>query len=1299
MRDQRLIRHLPRSDPPRFEVVASGGEAICSVPPADTFSVEGRPTSHLAAELGWYLERFLDYPFPPETERAERMLLALRRWGETAFKSLFGSEGPPQGGEVRIRLESEDPRVLSWPWEALYDPQTGSLGQWAHFERCLPHLDARPVSPGLPRDRLRILLVTARQADDATYRSISRPLLDLATEEGLPIHVHVLRPPSLEQLQAHLRQHPGSYHVLHFDGHGTYEKGSWNRVEGHLFFESDDGEAIRVPGSVLGRILESHPVPLVVLNACRSAMLDRSADNAFASVATSLLRAGVRSAVAMASSLYVSGAEVFLAAFYRSICETGNVAAAVKAGRRWMRESPGRLSARGRFPLEDWIVPVLYQNGETDFSFAPPAPEFRPRAEPFLGAPSRPPLGFVGRDGVLMELERAWRRPEAAIIVQGLAGVGKTALGREFVEWRRATEALSDGCVWIDFSDGDVTTADVLSRLGELVDDDPLPSLERARQIALLARALRQKESAVVWDSFERVTGIPGTTILPTLSERERTELRELIEQLHGGRTKVLVLSRGPASWLEPESTTLSIGGLQGEACWDFTERLFAETDASIDRADPASDDALDRWVGHPLALSAMLPRLAASESATSELLLSPVREFYEVSPETWSPLLWPLSLHERHVDKDFLVFMAQRLDPPWSRLEVEAVLIALTAGGLLRGFSEAGYEMHPILGEFLRSGLRENLPSRAREAGSRAFIAVISALAQRLSLMPVHDQQRSYSLYGGTIRRALSETEQLADVIEPRCALLQALAHHHQNEGRLSEAASLFTQMLELCRKQGDEEGVAAACHQLGMIAEEQKSMTAAGSWYEKSLEIKRRLDQTSSMAVTLHQLGRLAEEEGDLEEARRRYLEATEILETLGDERDVARSYHQLGNLCEKQGNPEEATTWYRKSLAIHESVDSNNEVATTLHQLGMVAAGRKDFTAAQSYYERALVTYKRLGNERGAAHGYHQLGNLAEARNDFDAAADWYKKALHVEERHGLLESQAKSYFQLGQVSKRLHDFEAAEQWYRKSLVQWEQMGRLRESLPSRLQLGRVARARGDLRSATGWAQDFLDRASELGDEPEVAVAYHELGRAAQEVGDFEAAERWYRKRLEVEERLGQEVGAAQALHQLGRVHEERDDLEAAERWYLRALEITESVRNEHDTAATLHQLGVVAQRRQDLRTASEWLGKAQALFMKLGDSAGLASVSTQLGLIAAVTGQPELAGQMFLQSVQLYRRSGNPAEARDNVSNFLLVWKNASEAEREVLQSLWEKTKLGPWPEEPEEVASLKVGDPE
>ena len=71
-----IIRHIGESDPSQLRVVRrSDGKSTdgVEVPSPVGFAVEGLPESDLMGELRWYLEDFLTYPFPPETEHAEHL--------------------------------------------------------------------------------------------------------------------------------------------------------------------------------------------------------------------------------------------------------------------------------------------------------------------------------------------------------------------------------------------------------------------------------------------------------------------------------------------------------------------------------------------------------------------------------------------------------------------------------------------------------------------------------------------------------------------------------------------------------------------------------------------------------------------------------------------------------------------------------------------------------------------------------------------------------------------------------------------------------------------------------------------------------------------------------------------------------------------------------------------------------------------------------------------------------------------------------------------------------------------------
>ena len=170
-----IVRHVTDSDPAQFLVVRTRDGKMtdpAAVPSPYGFPVDGRPNSDLMRELRWYLEYFLDYPFPPSTNRAERVQAALQSWGQQAFEALFDSgkgvkwyyEATKNSlDNLHLDVSSDDPSVLAWPWEALYDPETGWIAPQCQIGRRLNAVaDPLPLSEELPKDRVNILLVTAR---------------------------------------------------------------------------------------------------------------------------------------------------------------------------------------------------------------------------------------------------------------------------------------------------------------------------------------------------------------------------------------------------------------------------------------------------------------------------------------------------------------------------------------------------------------------------------------------------------------------------------------------------------------------------------------------------------------------------------------------------------------------------------------------------------------------------------------------------------------------------------------------------------------------------------------------------------------------------------------------------------------------------------------------------------------------------------------------------------------------------------------------------------------------------------
>ncbi|MCP4657944.1 MAG: tetratricopeptide repeat protein [bacterium] len=900
-----------------------------------------------------------------------------------------------------------------------------------------------------------------------SFRSISRPLVELVEKEKLPVDVHVLRPPTFERLREHLRERPRHYHIFHFDGHGSYrpkllpsdgassgltgyqlrtlDASQVKAHEGCLAFEDEIGADELIAAGEIGALLREHGVPIVILNACQSGMLDAAAETAFASVAASLVQAGTCSVVAMAYSLMVSGAQEFLPDFYRGLFASGYVTECMRAGRRRMLNDKGRVCVRGRFDLEDWLVPVLYQREDVDLSFAADVREETKTRPQVVGLDDDLPHAFVGRDGAILQLERAMRGRPAGILVHGLGGVGKTTLARGFVEWLGQTEGL-DGCFWFTFQE--IRSAEfVFNRLGEGFVGPEIALMDAEQKIVRLTQIFRAGRFVIVWDNFEVVAGTLGTQA--HLSDEDRGQLKAFLTALRGGRTKVVITSRSAEHWLSPERHVVPLGGLQGEERWIYCEEIHGELGLDVDRDDPEVKELMDLLEGHPLCMRVVLPELKerrAGELLTvlrsvdggdaSARLYATLGFAEEALDEGLRPLLVPLTFHERFVESVYLEAMAGQVEPSPSREEIDVFLRTLATAGLLRELGQAIFEIHPALTGYLRSSVFLQWTAvDVRDQWARTFVDVFSTLADTLGPRELDEQRFAVHLHGANFLGALVEAERL-DMHLDRSALLRALGAFAENQHLFAEAEKQYKKLISLERKQGDSRHEAEACHQLGRVVEERRDFDAAERWYQKSLKINEKLGNTQGAAKTYHQLGNIAQEQRDLDAAERWYQKSLKIKETLGDEH-TASTYHQIGRIAQERRDLDTAERWYKRSLKINGKLGRKRDVARTYHQLGVVAQERRDFGAAEGWYQSSLKIKEELGDKHGTADTYHQLGIIAQERRDFDAAQRWYIRSLRINEKLSNEHGAAGTYHNLGIIAALQERYEASGHWFLKSI----------------------------------------------------------------------------------------------------------------------------------------------------------------------------------------------------------------------------------------------------------------------
>ncbi|MFQ5614650.1 MAG: CHAT domain-containing protein, partial [Anaerolineae bacterium] len=560
-------------------------------------------------DLRWYLEDFLQHPLDPEPKRAARIEARLAEIGQDLFRAVFES-GEARDlwavlrrdlGRTRVEVAVEDPRqATAIPWELLRDPRTDVplALRAAAFVRTHPRPAQRPALPGLTEagQRVRILLAICRPwgQSDVPFRSVAGRLIKgLSGEARQLFQLDVLRPPTFEQLSRVLRRAAAEgrpYHIVHFDGHGTYLdapdagglapthlmfKGARAGAHGYLLFEDPDrpDNIELVDGVRLGDLLVETGGPVLVLNACRSAHAEagdesppkaedeapKSEDRparAFGSLAQEAMDTGLAGVVAMRYNVYVVTAAQFMADLYAALGRGQALGQAVAAGRKQLAADPLRTLAYDPIPLQDWLVPVVYEAAPIELfpqqaeDRTGPSLSLDPSASnlqsPISNLPT-PDTGFIGRDETLLALDRAFDR-EAVVLLQAYAGSGKTATAAEFARWYHLTGGLQGPVLFTSF-ERPQPLPQVLDELGRAFEGDLAQiginwlALADEERRAVALQVLAQVPLLWIWDNVEPVAGFPRPEDA-TLSPAQQAELAAFLRAARETRAKFLLTSR-----------------------------------------------------------------------------------------------------------------------------------------------------------------------------------------------------------------------------------------------------------------------------------------------------------------------------------------------------------------------------------------------------------------------------------------------------------------------------------------------------------------------------------------------------------------------------------------------------------------------------------------------------------------------------------------------------------------------------------------------------------------------------------
>lgn len=832
--------------------------------------------------------------------------------------------------------------------------------------------------------------------------------------------------------------------------------------------------------------------------------------------------------------------------------------------------------------------PVEQVNAGTS---SPLAPSVFPLLDPAIPPPLPQEHGLVGRDNLLLQLkQRLLRGGRLALsAINGLPGVGKTALATELAHDEEILASFTDGILWAGLgTEPDVLV--LLSRWGTLLGCNP-PDLARSSRpeawASTIHAAIGQRRMLLViddaWDIAEALAfqvGGPNcayllTTRFPEIANRFAVDGAITVPELEVTEGRILLMRLAPevvqAEPVEARELVAAVGGLP-LALTLLGNYLRAQTHSGQPRRLRAALERLRRAderlrLAEPQALVGAHPSLSAGTLLSLQAVIGISDQQVSQQARTGLRALAIFPPKPNTFSEHAAVAV--------SALPVE-ILDELTDAGLLESSGPERYTLHQTIADYARAQFPDaavvermidyfvgyveahSTDYAALDRESNNILAALEAAFERdmrpALIRGVHRfapfliTRGLYSLAEAHLLRSLQAAQSLEDDIAQETALLH-LGKIAEQHGNYAQAQAYWQDGLLRARQHAHRNSMAQMLRELGGLAWAQGQFVQAHQYLAEALDTLRRLDDRHGIAGTLKNLGNLAAEQGQPEQARQLYEEALDVYRRLGDQRGIAFTLHNLGILAREQGQPEQARQLYEEALASLRHLGDQNSVATVLNNLGNLARHQGQFEQALRFLNESLAIQQQLGIRRGVAFALLNLGDLATDQGQFERARQLYEDALAIFRELQARRNIALTLQSLGILARHQERFEQAQSFLDEALFIFRDLQDQRQVALTLRELGVLSSARGQPEQAHQLFTEAMESLRQLEDRREAALTILELGTLARQQGQADEAEQLLTAALETTRALRDRRHTARALWELGMLKQQQGHLEEA------------------------------------------------------------------------------------------------------------------------------------------------------
>jgi tetratricopeptide (TPR) repeat protein/transcriptional regulator with XRE-family HTH domain len=724
--------------------------------------------------------------------------------------------------------------------------------------------------------------------------------------------------------------------------------------------------------------------------------------------------------------------------------------------------------------------------------------------------PLQPAIRLVGRDNELNELKhRLYAGGNVALrALNGLPGVGKTALAIELAHDHEIRAHFHDGILWAALGP-EPNMPGLLSRWGTIlgISSTEMASLSDSEAWSIaLRRAIASRSMLLVIDDAWKIedaltlkVGGPNCAHLATT-------------RFPGIATAVATGGASPIQELDEEDSMSLL-------------RMLAP--GVVDREVRKARDLVKAVGGLPLALNLMgnylrmqaysgqarridtaLKRLSnAGERLQVSEPRGPVERHPSLSAEAPLSLRSVFAVTDQQLDEQARAALyALSVFPPKpnSFSEEAALAVANCAvdaldtlfdSGLLESSVSGRYTLHQTIADYARLHLEE---TAANERLISYFTDFVEAHKKEYELL----EQES-----NIILAALETAYELGKwVALVRCAC--AFAPFLLLRGIYAAAEQHLQRAYDAAMVLGDSYGITTTLLYLGETDEKQGHYAQAETYWQEGMGLAREIGDSERMSALLNDLGWVAWKRGEYTQAEAYLQEGLMLARHIGDPQRMSGLLKVLGSVVGSRGDYILEKAYLQEGLTLARQIGNREQICSILINLGVTAGEQGDYVQAEICFQEGLNLARQIGDRELISAFLSNLGEVAGAQQNFVQAEIYFQEGLNLARQIEHREWISVLLSNLGLTIWKQGNNLLAEEYFQEGLSLARQIGRPQTTANILYEYGTFCLDQQQIEAAEAIFHQILTTLRE-GDQDLIALALYGLARVNALKGDFQEA----------------------------------------------------------------------------------------------------------------------------------------------------------------------------------------------